>query len=562
MKADSKKRSVLFIGIISVAAFVLLLFENTIFGLRWASAFRVANLAVWTIYIVDVLWCFRSAPDKTVHLRGHWYEAIVFVPVIQYFVGAEHGSLYTITRQIVIVAMLLSRISRIRGLLSLLALKPAQLMLMGFSGAIGVGTVLLMLPAATVSGARMPLVDALFTATSAVCVTGLIVQDTATYFSAFGQAVVLALIQVGGLGIMTFSVALVALLRKRMDLRQRVMMQGALDHDTVSGVRGMVRFIVLMTLWFEVAGALLLFVSWHGRLESLPSAVWHSLFHSVSAFCNAGFSTFSDSISGFRDSPAVNAVIAALIVSGGLGFPVIRDFQCRLRHSAEGNRKARLRVQTKTVLTVSVTLILGGAALIYLKERTGLLGDMSTADAIMASVFQSVTARTAGFNTVDIGSFSPAVLLVIIALMFIGASPGSTGGGIKTTTVAALWAAIAASLRNRPHVELYRRTLQSATVYRALAVLCISLLLVTAFACALLCTEDAPFTDVLFETVSAFGTVGLSTGLTPHLSRAGRLLIVLLMFIGRLGPLTIAYAMLPARAPVRYKYAEERMMIG
>lgn len=562
MKTEPNRWSVLFIGIVSLAAFALLLLEHTAFGLRWAGVFRTVNLAVWILYVADVSWRFFAAPDKAVHLKKYWYEAIVLVPLIQFAVGAEEGSLYVVARQLVIVAILVSRVSRVKGLVRMLTLKPAQLMLTGFAGTIGVGAVLLMLPAATASGTRMPLVDALFTATSAVCVTGLIVRDTATYFSPFGQAVVLGLIQVGGLGIMTFSVSLVVLLRKPMDLQQRVTMQGALDHDTVSGVRDMVRFILLMTFAFELAGALLLFSFWQGQFTSAPEAVWHSIFHSVSAFCNAGFSTFSDSISGFRDKPSVNAVIAVLIVSGGLGFLVIRDIQQQIRKLAGGRRALRLRVQTKAVLTVSAILIMGGAALFYFMERHGVLADLSARDAVVASFLQSITARTAGFNSVDIGGLTPAMLMIIMALMFIGASPGSTGGGIKTTTLAALWAAIAASVRNRPHVELFRRTLPPATVYRALAVLCISAALVTAFACALLWTESASFRDVLFETVSAFGTVGLSTGLTPHLSRAGRMLVIVLMFIGRLGPLTIAYAMLPSGGPVRYKYAEERMMIG
>jgi len=551
-----------FIVGLSLSAFFMLLAEHTSFGIQHGFAFGIANLLVWSCYVLAVAFDFAAAPNKRRHLKEHWFEVLVIWPLIQCTVWAGHLSVYTMTRQLALLVMLLSRVSRMRGLMQLLAMKPAQLMFSGFAGTIGVGAVLLMLPAATVSGDRLPFIDALFTATSAVCVTGLAVLDTGTTFSLFGQAVIAALIQVGGLGIMTFSVALTVLLRKPMGLREQAVLQNALDHDTIAGVQSLIRFIVLMTLSIEMAGAVLLFSAWHGRFDSLPSAVWASVFHSISAFCNAGFSTFSDSLMGFRNHAGVNAVICGLIISGGLGFMVIRDFILRFRCSAESRAGVRLRVQTKIVLTMTLVLILSGAAMIYIAERSGLLGDMSPREAAMSSLFQSVTARTAGFNTLDIGKLSSAALFMIIVLMFIGASPGSTAGGIKTTTVAVLWAALVASFRNRPHVEIFRRTLPVDAVFKALAVLCIALLLVAVFTYALLCVEDQPFMSVLFEAVSAFGTVGLSTGITPLLSEKGKLLIIVLMFIGRLGPMTIVYAMLPRRRPVRYKYAVERMMIS
>ncbi|MEA3365345.1 MAG: TrkH family potassium uptake protein, partial [Candidatus Hydrogenedentes bacterium] len=434
--------------------------------------------------------------------------------------------------------------------------------LSGFLGTIGVGSVLLMLPAATTSGERLPLVDAIFTATSAVCVTGLIVEDTATYFSTFGQLIILSLIQIGGLGIMTFSVAVAVLLGKPMNVGQRAALQNTLDHESLAGVRSLIRFIVVMTFSFELAGAVLLFFSWHGHFGSASSAAYHSLFHAVSAFCNAGFSTFSDSLRGFQSNLGVNTVICGLIVFGGLGFVVIQSLLTAVQNRYHGKPRNRLRIQTVVVIRLTLVLIVAGAVLVYLVERSGLLGGMTTRDAMLGSVFQSITARTAGFNTVDIGRLSSATLFALIVLMFIGASPGSTAGGIKTTTVACLWAAIMASLRSRPYVEIRRRTIPTDSVYKAVTLLCIAILAVIVFTLALLCTENQPFLDVLFEAVSAFGTVGLSVGVTPELSMGGRILITMLMFIGRLGPLTIAYAMLPARAKVQYKYAEERIMIG
>ncbi len=558
----SQKSGRYFIGVVALAAFLLLLVENTPFGDAHPRLFRAVNLGVWLLFVAEVSLHIVTSDDKAAYLRRHWLELIVFIPLIQYIPGADAPGVFTVVRQVVIVVMLVSRIRRARSLLHLLKLKPAQLMISGFLGAIGVGSVLLMLPAATTSGARLPLIDAIFTATSAVCVTGLIVEDTATHFTVFGQLVIVALIQAGGLGIMTFSVALAVLLRKPMDVSQRATLRDALDHETLAGVRRLIKFIVGMTLSFELIGAIFLFVSWHGHFDSLSTAAYHSFFHAISAFCNAGFSTFSDSLMAFESNVGVNAVICGLIVFGGLGFGVIQSLRDTISSRFKDTPRKKMRVQTAVVLRMTLILIGAGALVVYLTERSGLLEGVSAGDALLASVFQSVTARTAGFNTLDIGKLSSATLFVTIVLMFIGASPGSTGGGIKTTTVACLWAVAVTSLRNRPHVEIHKRTIPFDTVFKAATLLCIALVVVALFTIALLHLEKKPFLDVLFEVVSAFGTVGLSTGLTPELSNAGRVLITILMFIGRLGPLTIAYAMLPVRAKIQYKYAEERMMIG
>ncbi|MDT8391478.1 MAG: TrkH family potassium uptake protein [Lentisphaeria bacterium] len=550
------------LGAVALAAFLFLLAENTDFGDAHPRLFASVNIGVWSLFAADVLLRIFFSDDRKTFVHRHWLEFIVFIPLIQYLPGAGHPSVSTVVRQVVIVVMLVSRIRRSHGLLQLLNLKPARLMLAGFLGAIGAGSVLLTLPAATTAGERLPLIDAVFTATSAVCVTGLIVRDTATYFSPFGQMIIASLIQIGGLGIMTFSVSLTVFLGKRVDISQRAVLQSALDHDTLAGLRGLIRFVVLMTFVLEAIGAVLLFLAWRTSFDSPFSAIYHSVFHSVSAFCNAGFSTFSDSLVGFRDNTGVNVVICGLIIFGGLGFVVMKRLfdGVRRRHPAAGDSRSRL--QSRIVLRMTVFLILTGMAIIFLTERSGLLRNLAPGSVVLSSFFQSVTARTAGFNTLDIGALSSATLLALIILMFIGASPGSTAGGIKTTTVACLWAAITASLRNRAHTEIHRRTIPTATVYKALTLLCLSLCVVGLFTLVLLAMEKQPFLDVLFEVVSAFGTVGLSTGLTPELSGGGRILITVLMFIGRLGPLTIAYAMLPSHAKVTYKYAEEQIMIG
>jgi trk system potassium uptake protein TrkH len=318
-----------------------------------------------------------------------------------------------------------------------------------------------------------------------------------------------------------------------------------------------------MALSVELSGAVLLVICWWGRFDSVAQTVYYSVFHAISAFCNAGFSTFSDSLVQFRFDLATNAIVAGLIVIGGIGFMAVRDLLgVHSRRNQQGRRVGRLRVQTRVVLGVSALLLVAGTVLFYVTENHHQFAGMAPAEAWLASAFQSVTMRTAGFNTCDMSSLTGGTILVALVLMFIGASPGSTGGGVKTTTVAVLSAAVAGVFRNREHTELARRTIPDDVVRKALSLLCISIGVVFVFALLLLHVEQKPFRDILFETVSAFGTVGVSTGITPDLTPTGKMIVTALMFIGRLGPLTIAYAFVRERLAARYEYAEERVMIG
>jgi trk system potassium uptake protein TrkH len=558
------KRFDYFIGIVAIVALLLLIVELSGYFDAYAHIFRLANLTVLALFLIDVVLKFILSTNKLVYFKHNWLDLIVFVPLIQLYHGVESTPSVVIVRQVVIAFMVISRTRKANKLISLLGLKPAQLMITSFAFAIGVGTILLMLPAATRTGERLPLVDALFTATSATCVTGLIVKDTATYFSTFGQSVILALIQIGGLGIMTFSVSLAIIARKQLGMGRQIVMQEVLDQDTVSSIRGFVSFIVKMTLAFELAGAVALYFLWRSRFGDHPATGFHALFHSISAFCNAGFSTFSDSLMGFAGDVPTVVTISVLIVFGGFGFTVVRDVVAyakgRLRGDTE--RVLNLRVQTRTVIKVSTLLIVYGAIAFAVLEWNGAMASLPLKDKLLGALFQSVTARTAGFNTVDISLLSSAGLMVMMILMFIGASPGSTGGGIKTTTFAVLWTAITSGLKQRSDVELYKRTIPSEVIQKAMSVFVISLAIVLVFGSALLSVEKLPFARVLFETVSAFGTVGLSTGITPQLSGAGKVIVTLLMYVGRLGPLTMAYALLRFRKPARYRFAEERVMIG
>lgn len=554
------------IGPVALFGFVLLILEHSEWMAPYPGLIRQINLWMLGLFAVDVLLNWLAGSKDLVYLRRHWFDLVVFVPLVQFFYAPPDSTLSMILRQTAIVAMLVSRTRRVKNFVTLFSLKPAQLMLMSFAGVIIFGTVLLMMPAATVPGEKTTLLNALFTATSATCVTGLIVYDTATHFTFFGQLVVLALIQVGGLGIMTFSVSLAMLMRRGVSMKDQSIMQDVLDQDTLQSVKRLVGFIVVMTLLLEAAGVFLLYRAWkplfHGTLETL----WHAVFHSISAFCNAGFSTFSNSLMAFSEDVPTNLTIGGLIILGGIGFVVINDFYQALRNRLflRQKRHYKFRIQSRLALGWTGGLILGGTALIYWIEKSRMLDGMTYDHALLVSFFQSVSTRTAGFNSCSIGGLQPATLFIFVVLMFIGACPGGTGGGIKTTTPAVLWGVIRSGFRRRKETELYRRTIPVEVIQKAVMVLCSSLLFVCgAVALMLILEPDMDFMDLFFETVSAFGTVGLSTGITGALSEGGRIVITLLMFIGRLGPLTIGFAfMLRKTQPAKYSYSDERIMIG
>ncbi len=455
-------------------------------------------------------------------------------------------------------------LSPLARLLQEVAASPARAVAASFVALIAAGTLLLMLPLSSRAQGPMPFVDALFTATSACCVTGLIVVDTGKYFTAFGQVVILLLIQLGGLGIMTLSAFVGLLVRRRLSLRSSRALRDILDLQFSQEATAILWAIVRLTLAFEAAGAAVLLFVFVQREPTLARAAYSAVFHSVSAFCNAGFSLYSDSMTAFRGSLLANATMAGLIVAGGLGFVVLRDVYGLARARLRGERQ-RMSVQTRLMLYIAGALIFGGALAFALAERGGVLRGLDGEEAALAALFQSITARTAGFNTVDISALGAPALLLLICLMIIGAGPGSTGGGIKTSTVGIILASVRSMVSRREDVEIFRRRLPPATVRKAFVVaaaylgylvLGLGLLLVVEHA------SKARFLDMFFEAVSAMGTVGLSTGVTPTLSPAGRLVVVALMYGGRVGPLTLVAAMGQPAAPPAYRYAEEPVMIG
>ncbi|WP_220183935.1 TrkH family potassium uptake protein [Thermoactinomyces mirandus] len=443
-------------------------------------------------------------------------------------------------------------------------LTPSQILVIGFALTILTGTLLLSLPISTESGKSLPFIDALFTSTSAVCVTGLVVVDTATTFSTFGEVVILLLIQIGGLGFMTFGTFFAILVGKKIGFRERLILKEAFNQLNVSGVVRLVLMVLAITLIIEGLGFTFLAIRFVPEW-SWGKGLWYALFHSVSAFNNAGFDLFGDmekfsSLIRYVGDPMVNLTISSLIILGGIGFVVILEL-------AQFCMTKRLSLHSKLVLTMTAFLIFAGTILILGTEwsNPATLGKLSFGDKLLASYFQSVTTRTAGYNTLNIGDMYPAMLFFIILLMFVGASPSSTGGGVKTTTLATILLAVWGMIRGRDNVVAYRRRIPYNQVYKALTVTVAALVLVITITMLLTITEHTDILTSMFETVSAFGTVGLTMGLTPSLSTAGKILIIFTMFAGRLGPMTIAVAIarsLHHQQEPLIRFPEENPLIG
>lgn len=423
-----------------------------------------------------------------------------------------------------------------------------------------VGTALLLLPFSTRSG-HMSFIDALFTATSGVCVTGLIVQDTATTFSPVGQGIILLLFQLGGLGIMTFSTLILLAAGKRISIKDKIIIQQDFHPRAPKDFKSLIKKIFLYALAIEFLGVLSLFFYWLRDYEWIK-AFTHAVFHSVSAFCNGGFSLFSDSFYGFRGNAWINITLILLIVLGGLGFLVIDELKGKFIGLFR-REKTKLSLHAKVVLALTLGLIFLPVITFVLIEWGHTLKPFSGLEKFLASFFQVITPRTAGFNTMDLNSLSLAVVLLLMMLMFIGASPGSTGGGIKTSTVGVILAFLRSKMAARDTAHLFYRTLPLNLVTKAFTVvtLAVSIIFLSSFI-LLLTQPDASLRDVLFEVFSAFGTVGLSLGLTSKLTSVGKIVIILTMYVGRIGPLTLLYAFSREKAYGRFEYAEETVMIG
>lgn len=432
---------------------------------------------------------------------------------------------------------------------------PARIVCVSFFLLIAAGALVLDLVGLT--GARdIALSDAIFTSASAVCVTGLIVLDTGGDFTLTGQLAILTLIQVGGLGITTFSSVFILLLGRRLSFRERDILKSTVHPIGMHDIGRIVKAIVGVTLLTELAGAFLLWLRWR-NIYGNGDGFYKAAFHSISAYCNAGFSLFSDSLAGFRGDYFTNIVVVCLIIAGGIGFLATLDCAKRVAGGL------RLTLHTKLVLITTVLLIGFGAIGFWLLERSNCLRELSTGETILASFFQSVSPRTAGFNTVDVAGLMEHTLFFIVILMFIGASPGSTGGGIKTTTFSMLILLARARLTGHSHVNFSRRTIPDEIVSRSITIFLVSIVIVATFTMVLTFLQPGDrFLPLLFETTSAYGTVGLSAGVTQGLSPASKILLSFVMYIGRIGPLTMAIAVGERYRRIEYSYAQEEVMVG
>lgn len=447
-------------------------------------------------------------------------------------------------------------------------IKPAAAFMVSFMILIGFGTALLMLPDMTRAPGSMPFLDALFTSTSAVCVTGLIVVDTATYFTLKGQMVILLLIQLGGLGILSFASFFTLIFRQGVGIRHQVMLQDFLSSESLLTARTLIRQIVFMTFLFEFIGFVFIYATWSDDVTftSLDQKIFFSAFHAVSAFCNAGFSLYTNGLfeEFVRQSYVMHLVIAGLVIMGGIGFPVIQDiFSPKKLRERLRNPWKDWQLGTKIAVYVSAALLLFGTIMFYLLERSNTLVDLTFMEAVINSFFQSTIARTAGFNTVDIGALRMPTYIVIMFLMFIGASSGSIGGGIKTSTFFLVVASTITTVRGNMKLEIGRNYISNSLVFRALSIFVfaagvnlLGILLLT------LTEPGMSLVDLAFEQVSAFGTVGLSTGITAELSDISRIIIIFSMFIGRIGTLTFALAFSSRVSTRAYQYPKAHIMVG
>lgn len=465
--------------------------------------------------------------------------------------------------KIYLILIILAKFVQFTPTLLRLQSQPGQFLLISFLVLIGIGTVLLMLPKATLDGEGLPLIDAIFTATSAVCVTGLIVVDTATHFTLFGELVILVLIQLGGIGIITFATFFAFYLSSGIGMGQMFMLRDIVQENNLENIIRTLKHIISLTFILELLGLIALYYSWENVIPDSGERIYFAIFHSISAFCNAGFALFTESMaeSGTAFNVGVNLTVMVLIIVGGLGFTTQWEILTKSFYSKM--KKRRFSLHTNIVLKLSLFLIVLGFLMFILVEWNGVLEKQSFWQKIMAGFFQSITTRTAGFNTVPISELAVPTALFIIILMFIGASPASTAGGLKTTTLGVLLLAARATLRGNEKIEYKNRTIAHGVLMRALTAIVLMLIWIMLSTFVLTLSEPYPFLDLLFEEVSAFSTVGLSRGVTGELSQVGKTVIIMSMFIGRVGSITLAAVFIGRKSiRTRYHYPTENLMVA
>lgn len=435
-------------------------------------------------------------------------------------------------------------------------INPPRVLAYGFASLIILGTLLLNLPIASKTGESVGLIDAFFTASSAVCVTGLVVVNTQEFWSTFGHVVIIALIQMGGLGFMTITTVGALILGKKLTFKDRLIIKEQLNQDTMTGLVKLTKYVLFATLAIESIGAIFLstrFIPEYG----LVKGIWFSVFHSISAFCNAGFDIIGDGIIEYAGDTVIVLTISSLIILGGLGFSVYIDIERKRSFK-------RLQLHSKLAITITIFLLLVGTVLFFIIEDSNpdTIKNMTGKDKLLASFFQSVITRTAGFSSVDLSKIYDTTAFVMIILMFIGGSPGSTGGGIKTTTFGVLMLTTLSVIRGERDVVAFKKRVNTDIIFRALAIVMVSMGLIMMVSFVLTLTEEFGFLDILFETTSAFATVGLTRGITSNLSVIGKIIISLTMYAGRVGPLTMAFAFASKAKNQSYRYSEGNVLVG
>jgi trk system potassium uptake protein TrkH len=556
----------LFVLFIALFIFINNLFELS-YGFR-PYIYRLGMILI-TLFGFELVVQFLLQPSPKAYISKYWPHYIILAVLVYAYYRFSivprdarlffiYSRLFLGAVEILLFIKFILQLGRLREIIGTFKVKPAQLIVVSFASIIIIGSFFLYLPYSRPAGTSMRYIDALFTSTSAVCVTGLIVVNTGAAFSRLGHGFLILLIQVGGIGIMTIAAFIQVSLGSTMSLYGRFQNATMLDQTNIRNLYTIIRAIVAITFIFESIGFLLFFSYFRTTRSSGLEAAFHSLFHSISAFCNAGFSLYGESFMGASSNVWANTVLVFLIVTGGFGFTVLLNLGRKITMGA----RERITVQSRIVLLSSLFFIFFGALGFYLFERDNILAGAGPPERFLASVFQSVTTRTAGFNTVDTSSLKPFTLFIMSILMFIGASPGSTGGGIKTTTFFVLLLSIVTIRREQRFNTIFKRRIPYQVVNRSFAIAVCALGLVVMGTLLLGLSEKFDFIQVFFETVSAFGTVGLSTGITPRLSDFGKIVIMVCMFSGRLGPLTLVIATRNVTSTRFVTYPEERIMVG
>lgn len=529
-------------------------------------------------FVINFLTRLVLTSDRSAYLKKRWFEAILSVFSIVVltdiglsFINFVDSFLFDIENHREFFLQILKGYLLLFVIIKFIQYLPelldrqkntARFMVYSFLSLIAAGTLLLMLPGATQDGNGLVIIDALFTSTSAVCVTGLIVVDTATHFTLFGEIVIMVLIQLGGIGIITFATFLFLFISGGLGVGQMNTLKDMLAEKNTNLVTATLKKVVGFTLFVEAIAVVAYYLSWDMEFSSQGQRFLFSVFHAISAFCNAGFSLFTNSLADAHNATnlGINITTMVLIVLGGLGFTVIWEIIRKKREEAIWRR--RLSIHTRIVLYTTTLLIFVGTVFILILEWNNTLAGYSFGDKFILSLFQSITTRTAGFNTVDTGAMGVSVTLVMLTLMLIGGSPASTAGGIKTTTFAVLVRSIAMTVRGYNRMELYKRTIPNSIIFRAMTVILMAVTCISISTILLSIVEDHAFLDLLFEEVSAFATVGLSRGITGDLTSWGKGIIILSMFIGRVGILTFMVAFASRADNRKYRYPEESIMVS